>query len=399
MSGTRRNPGDLGPYVEGYRARLLGLGYAPATVTHHLKVLGQLGRWLAGEGLEVARLDGQAITRFVTARHAEGFRVVTPRSFVHLLRHLRDEGVIGAEDPRQPTSRLDGLIASYRQWLVAERALAPATVLRYEALAKTFLEGRSLPADELGLGGLNGAEVARFLVGERARLSLGSAKARVAELRSLLRFLHLKGLIALPLAQSVPPVAGWRDTSVPKAIPAADVEGLLGSCDRSTLAGARDFAVLLLLARLGLRSAEVAWLELADLDWRAGEVVVRGKACSHDRLPLPHDVGEALAAYLSLRGRTGTSRVFLTLRPPRRPVRPGLVSDVVERACRRAGLAEVGPHRLRHSLATEMLRQGASLVDISQVLRHRDLATTGLYAKVDLGRLRQVARPWPGAGR
>ena len=157
--------------------------------------------------------------------------------------------------------------------------------------------------------------------------------------------------------------------------------------------------MLMLLARLGLRSVELARLELSDLDWRAGELVVCGKARREDRLPLPADVGDAVAAYLVLRGKHDARRVFLTLKAPTRPIRADLVGDVVQRACLAAGVAHVGAHRLRHALATELLREGASLTDISQVLRHRDLATTAIYAKVDLGRLRQVARPWPGAER
>ncbi|MFN2629456.1 MAG: tyrosine-type recombinase/integrase [Gaiellaceae bacterium] len=172
---------------------------------------------------------------------------------------------------------------------------------------------------------------------------------------------------------------------------------MLAGCDRCRVDGVRDFAILVLLARLGLRSIGVARLTLDDLDWRRGELVVRGKARRHDRLPLPADVGEALAAYLRLRGPHESRSVFLTLRAPTRPVRADLVGDVVRRACRRAGVAHVGAHRLRHALASELLREGASLLEISQVLRHRDLATTAIYAKIDLGRLRQVAQPWPGA--
>ena len=170
-------------------------------------------------------------------------------------------------------------------------------------------------------------------------------------------------------------------------------------CDRSRFDGVRDFAIVILLARLGLRSIEVARLELEDLDWRGGEIVVRGKARRRDRLPLSGDVGEALAAYLSVRGAHDTRRVFLTLRAPIRPIPAYLVGEVVRRACERAGVVQVGAHRLRHALASELLREGASLIDISQVLRHRDLGTTAIYAKIDLGRLRQVAQPWPGAGR
>jgi integrase len=182
-------------------------------------------------------------------------------------------------------------------------------------------------------------------------------------------------------------------------MPQSDIEALLASCDRSTLDGARDHAMLMLLARLGLRSIEIARLQLEDLDWRAGDLLVRGKARRDDRLPIPEDVGKAVAEYLALRGPQESRNVFLTLRAPRRAIRADLVGDVVQRHCRWAGVPHVGPHRLRHTLATEMLARGAALADISQVLRHSDLATTAIYAKVDLGRLRQVAQPWPGAAR
>jgi site-specific recombinase XerD len=186
----------------------------------------------------------------------------------------------------------------------------------------------------------------------------------------------------------------------PAPVSTADIQRLLDTCDRSTGIGLRDFAMMTLVARLGLRSIEVARMELADVDWRAGELVVRGKGRRQDRLPLPVEVGEALVAYLSAgRNPQGARNLFLTGRAPRGPIRADLVGDVVERACRRAGLPKVGPHRLRHALAGELLRRGAGLVAISQVLRHQDLATTALYAKVDLDSLRRVAQPWPGALR
>jgi integrase len=203
----------------------------------------------------------------------------------------------------------------------------------------------------------------------------------------------------MALAEAVPPVAGWRETSVPQTISRDDVERLLDGCDQSRLDGVRDRAILMLLARLGLRSIEVARLELGDLDWRAGEISVRGKARRTDLLPLPDDAGEALSDYLSLRRRHAARRVFLTLRAPTRPIPAYLVGEVVRRACGRAGVAHVGAHRLRHALASELLREGASLIDISQVLRHRDLATTAVYAKIDHGRLGQVAQPWPGVSQ
>ena len=400
MSGTRRKPGRLGPFVEGYRVWLLERGYTPGTVRGMLKVLGHLGRWMEREGREPGGLDVAAVEEFLAWLRAEGLRrVPTLRALRSLVLYLHEAGVIAAENGVQELTPLEELVGAYRDWLVSERGLAEATVLRYEKLARRLLAERVSPSDALGVARLTGEDVSAFLLRECARVSLGSAKGRVAELRSLLRFLYLRGFTELALAESVPSVAGWRDTSIPATMPRADVERLLASCDRATLGGARNFAMLMLLSRLGLRSVEVARLELTDLDWRAGELVVRGKARREDRLPLPTDVGEALAAYLVLRGKRDARHVFLTLKAPTRPIRADLVGDVVQRACLAAGVAHVGAHGLRHALASELLREGASLIDISQVLRHSDLATTAIYAKVDLGRLRQVARPWPGARR
>jgi site-specific recombinase XerD len=247
---------------------------------------------------------------------------------------------------------------------------------------------------------LTGVAVNAFLLAECARVSSGSAKGRVAELRSLLRFLYLQDITSMQLGTAVPPVGGWRLATVPPTMTPAAIQRLMEGCERQIPVGIRDFAILMLLTRLGLRSVEVARLELADVDWRAGEIMVRGKAKRRDRLPLPTDVGEALVEYLStVRGRGGGPRLFLTCRAPRAPIRADLVGDVVKRACRRAGLPRVGPHRLRHAFAADLLRHGANLVAISQVLRHQDLATTAIYAKVDLDVLRQVAQPWIGALR
>ncbi len=203
--------------------------------------------------------------------------------------------------------------------------------------------------------GLAGADVNAFLLRECGRVSAGSAKGRVAELRAVLRFLYLRGLTPLRLGTAVPPVGGWRLAALPPTMTAADVQLLLDSCDRSTDVGVRDFAIMMLVARLGLRSIEVARMELRDVDWRAGELVVGGKARRQDRLPLPAEAGEALVAYLA-RGRAPACarRLFLTCRAPRGPIRADLVGDVVERACLRAGLPGVGPHQLRHALASEL---------------------------------------------
>jgi len=400
VSGTRRKPGRLGPFVEDYRAWLFAREYTPGTTRGMLRVLGQLGRWMSEQGLEPGQVDAAAIDAFRASRRARGQRRVPSLRAMHpLVSFLCEAGVMAPDDGSQQLTPLERFVAEYRRWLVGERALAEPTVIRYERLARRFMAGRVSAAGELDVAGLTGADVSAFLLQECSRVSVASAKGRTAELRSLLRFLYLRGFTDIALADSVPSVAGWRNTEIPATMPRADVQRLLGSCDRSTLGGARNYAIMLLLARLGLRSIEVARMELEDLDWRAGELVVRGKARRQDRLPLPADVGEALAGYLSLRGKRPSRHVFLTVKAPTRPIRADLVGDVVQRACLRAGIAHVGAHRLRHTFASELLRHGATIVDISQLLRHSDLATTAGYAKVDLDRLRQVARPWPGASR
>ncbi|MET0523012.1 MAG: tyrosine-type recombinase/integrase [Jiangellaceae bacterium] len=394
MSGTRRKPGLLGVHVEGYRAWLGRRGYTPPTVRNMLKELGQVGRWLSAEGLEPAHLSEERLSEFLAARRRAGHRKVPGlRGMRPMLAYLREIGAVAV--PVAVSTPLEVLLGQYRTWLVEERGLAEATVQRYEKTARRFLQQAASAGTEPA--SLTGADVNAFLLLECARVSAGSAKGRVAELRSVLRFLFLRHVTPLRLGTAVPPVGGWRLATVPPTMTATDIQALLDHCDRGSEVGARDFAILTLIARLGLRSIEVARLELGDVDWRAGELLVRGKARRQGRLPLPTDVGEAMVAYLSPRERVeGDRHLFLTCRAPRGPIRADLVGDVVERACRRAGLPTVGPHRLRHALAAELLRRGASLVAIGQVLRHQDLATTALYAKVDLGALRTVAQPWPG---
>ena len=400
MSGTRRKPGRMGPHIAGFEARLLELGYTPGTVRNELKVAGQLGRWMASENVEVSRLTVEVIDAFRSARADDGFRrLPSAHSMLPLIDYFGSVVVVVAET-RMLGTPVELLVVDYRRWLVVERGLAAATVLRYENLARRFLGERAVAVGDRFVEELAGVDVIAFLVRETGRLAVGSAKGRVGELRSLLRFLYLKGFTPLALATAVPPVAGWHDTTVPAGVSPSQVNRLLDSCDRGASDGMRDFAILILVARLGLRSIEVARLELDDIDWRAGEIVVRGKARRLDRLPLPCEVGEALTAYLcGARPATTIRQVFLAGKAPRRAIRADLVSDVTRRACGRAGVPRVGAHRLRHALATDMLAQGATLVEVSQVLRHRDLATTAVYAKVDLGTLRRVAQPWPGAAQ
>jgi site-specific recombinase XerD len=397
MTGRRRKPGRMGPVIEGYRAWLAERGYTPGTIVGMLAMAGGLGRWMDARDIALGDLDRAAVTEFRDALRAAGRRCVPgAHGLDRLLEYLEDQGLLNGRS--WSAGPLEVLAERYRRWLVTDRGLAEATVVRYVKLARSFLNQRLTGRGEVE--SLSGTDIVAFLLAESERLSVGSVKGRVGELRSLLRFLYLQGLTPRPLGAAVPPVAGWRDTGVPKAIPGGDVQRLLDSCDRGDPIGIRDYAILMLVARLGLRSAEVARLELGDIDWRAGQITLRGKANQQDGMPLPFEVGEALAAYLSqARPAAPPRQVFLAAKAPIRAIPPGLVSDVTHRACDRAGLPRIGAHRLRHTLATQMLRQGATITEVSQVLRHRDLATTAIYAKVDFATLRTVAQPWPGAAR
>ena len=396
MGTTRRKSGVLAGEVEPYRAWLLARGYTPGTVRLLLRHLSQLGVWLAARGLPSSQIAEADVQALFAARREQGRHGVPGARCVGglLLTFLSERGLLA--EVRVDPSPLERLVAEFRQWMVGERGLAATTVLRYETTARRFLSEQALRDGVLDVAVLTGADVNAFLLRECARVSAGSAKGRVAELRALLRFLYVHERIGLRLGAAVPPVGGWRLATIPRLVSPVDVERVIASCDTATLAGTRNRAIMLLVARLGLRSIEIARLELDDVDWRCAELTVRGKGRREDRLPLPSDVGEALSGYLARRGRQkGFRRIFLTCRAPRRPIRPDLVNDVVERACTSCGVTRFGPHRMRHALAGELLRHGVGLVAIGQVLRHQDLATTAIYAKVDLAALRQVARPWP----
>jgi integrase/recombinase XerD len=398
MSGSRRKPGPLGPFVDGYRAWLIGRGYSPSAAVRSLITLGHLGRWLERNALAVDQLTAEAVNSFVAEYRDDRGRL--PRASVWpLLEYLRGEGAVSPEPPAV-VAPVERLVGEYREWLVCERALAPATVRGSEQLARRFLGERVSPDDPRGVRGITAAEVNGFLVRECARVSTGSAGCLTYRLRSLLRYLAVRGLADSSSAVAVPRVARWRNATIPQFPTRPQIDRLLASCDRDTATGARDYAVLLLLARLGLRAVEVARLRLDDLDWRAGQIIVDGKAHRRDQLPLPSDVGEAIVEHLRRRGRRrGERSVFLTVHAPTRGIESSGVRTIVRNACRRAGIERVPTHRLRHALASDLLREGASMIDVGQVLRHKHLESTAIYAKVDLQRLRVVASRWPGATR
>jgi site-specific recombinase XerD len=309
---------------------------------------------------------------------------------------LRDVDVEPPPVTARPRSELDDLIERYREFVLSERGLAPDTVENYVRALKPFLvEHSDRPLHELVAG-----DVSRFMTRRCQRLSPRGLERLATSLRSFFGFALREGLITLPLGNAVPSAARWTVASLPRGLAPGEVEALLASCDRATTTGRRDYAILVLLVRLGLRAAEVAALRLDDIDWRAGEMVVRGKGCTEERLPLPSDVGKAIAAYLRRgRPRRPEREVFLRAYAPLRGLAPEGVSEVVRAASERAGLGSFGAHRLRHTAGTQMLRAGASLIEVAQVLRHKRVATSAIYAKVDYRALRALAMPWPGIPR
>jgi site-specific recombinase XerD len=387
--------GPLAPFADGYAAELRERGYTPLSTVNELRQVARLSRWLEAERLAAADLTVGRVDQFLGWQRAGGrHRCQWSRpGLVCLLEVLGRLGVVAAWEPALLGSPTDVVLAGFERFLLSERGLAAGTTRGYVRHARWFLDG--LPSG--GLSGLAAGEVSGAVLRRAASsVSVSTVQYFVSGLRAFLRFCFIEGLVAVDLSRAALWASGRRGSSLPRGISAADAWVLLGSCDRRRALGRRDYAVIITLLRLGLRRGELARLTLDDIDWRAGELVVRGKGGREDRLPLPIDVGGALAAYLR-RGRPVSDRreVFLTARAPYAPIAAGTVASTVRRACRRAGIPEVGSHRLRHTTACEMVAAGVPLVRIGQVLRHRSLQTTALYARVDVDQLRLLAQPWP----
>ena len=390
--------GPLAAFAPGFRAELVRQGYRSGSVAEQLRLMAHASRWLAVRDLQAGDLTEVRVALVMSERRAAGrSRLLSPRAMRPLLSYLRGLGVVPAALEAAPLTVAESLVERYSVYLLERRGLAPSSVRNYVGVARVFLSDRERVRGGLALMELDGAAVSEFVLREARRSSVGSAKCMVTRLRALLRFLHVEGEIEHALADGVPSIASWRLASLVKALDARSVARLLWSCDGRTRGGRRDFAILTMLSRLGLRAGEVAELRLSDIDWRAGEVLIRGKGSRQERLPLPADVGETLAGWLS-RGRPRCESVFVftRVRAPHGGLSAGAVSRIVRRACQRAALPMVGAHRLRHTAATEMLRAGGSLAEVGQVLRHRGRDVTSIYAKVDRLALAAVVQPWPG---
>ncbi len=347
-----RVQGPLAPYAAGFVVEVASRGYRPRSVSGQLELMANLSGWLVERGLEPAGLTSETAERFLAVRRERDVSLRSWRALSPLVVYLRGLGVIPDHAVSADTP-VERLIADYRDYLFRERGLTAGSVAHWERVARLFLAECSEPL-EGALWRLTTGEVTGFVVARCApgRCSGSTAKILTGGLRSLLRYLHVAGFTAIPLTQAVPRAAGWRLSLLPRALETEQVARLLESCDRTAAMGRRDLAILSLLAQLGLRCCEVSGLRLDDIDWRAGELTIRGKGAATERLPLPHDVGEAVADYLrDGRQSVGFREVFVTAKAPRRPLSPTGVTHVVGCACKRVGMEPVGAHRLRHTLA------------------------------------------------
>ena len=386
--------GPLAPFEAGFRIELQRLGYVERVVELQLQLMAAVSHWLECTGAEVGGFDADAIAA-VLADRSRVRRSRPVKSLGTMLAFLRDAGVVPY--PLPPVlGPVETMLDDYRHFFVHERGLTSGTARGYVDAVRPFIATR-LRGGQIDVAGIVAADVFAFVSAVCPGKARGPAQLTATALRSVLGWWHLDGLTETSLAVVVPAVASWRLARLVEPLADGGIECLLRSCDRDGVAGRRDYAMLSLLARLGLRRGEVAGLRLDDIDWRGGEIVVRGKGPKEARLPLPVDVGEAVADYLR-HGRPATAQgrtVFVRVQAPHRQLSPTGVTQAVFAAGQRAGLGTVHAHRLRHSAATSMLRGGASLADVGQVLRHQRVLTTAIYAKVDREALRTIARPWP----
>ena len=383
--------------LQDFESELLQQGYKPSTVLRKKRLFADLNDWLQDQDLSVGDLSFQLADRFLFDRRSAGYArhktLETLRPILDYLHRLQLVPPLEAPVSEDPASEI---LDRYRLFLTVERSLASVTALRYIDCLRPFISRRVFDGG-LDHRNLTPADVTAFVVARCPQLNNGVAKLTVTALRSFLGFLHLDGITERSLVHAVPKVLRRRLAGLPKGLDPDQVRRLLAACDVDTAVGCRDLAILTLLVRLGLRSGEVAGLKLDDIDWRAGTISVRGKGNCYERVPLPSDVGHRVAEYLQhARPVDAMGRnVFVRYFAPHHALCAGRVSGIVADAARRANLGRVHAHRLRHTAATELLRTGASLPEIGQLLRHRRAATTAIYAKVDRDRLRLIARPWP----
>lgn len=390
-----RMSGPIVGFSEGLVRELQTLGYATTSATELMRLAAHLSRWLQGSGLGLAELTPSVVDAFVAERRGSYVKLVSARALDPIIGYLHRVGEVPEPLPATPATGARAVLDGFAGFLTDERALSGPVAVAYVHWVKPFVVEVLCPGD--APRDVTAAELVAFLARTLPALSPKSAQMTASALRSLLRFACARGWLTRDLRAAVPPVARWRLSGLPQPLTQGQVRALLGACDPTEAVGCRDRAVIVLMRRLALRSAEVAALRLDDVDWAGGTILVRGKGGRVDRMPMPADVGEALVAHLRA-GRPATAErtVFVRAVAPFTPLGSSSVSCIVARAARRAGLGTVHGHRLRHTAASETLNAGASLDEVAQLLRHEGVASTVIYAKVDRSRLTALARPWPG---
>lgn len=398
----RLHEGPLGPYIDEYAARLVEQGLGQSTGKRTLRLIADLSRWLERKGLAVDDVNEATLERYRRFRaRTWPMRFGDPIALRRFLDRMRDLDICASPllAPLSPRAQVQD---DFNRYLSQDIGLSSRTLEHYAQLLDRFLQEQVGP-DGPHWSALTGAQVLRFFRRCARRRSPAYLQRLRTALRAFLRYLQYRGEIQIDLGGCIPAVARWRLAVLPKYLSATDVRRLLGSCDRCTAVGRRDYAILLMLARLGLRAIEAATLGLDDIDWQAGQLTLHAKGGERALMPLPAEVGKAICDYLQ-HGRPPSSsrRVFLRHNAPHVGfAKSSCISSIVKIAMERAGLDPPykGAHVLRHTLATQMLNHGASLQEIGQVLRHRRPDTTLIYAKVDLPALRSVALPWPEGAR
>jgi len=394
----RFHAGPLGPYIESFATVLSRQGYRPAVGWRKIYLVAELSRWLERRHVTLKDLEERHIAAFLQARWRRVSKRCGEATLMALLQHLRESQVIRAPAP-SPLNDLGLVEQEYGRFLTQERGLMQSTVDLYLRMVRPFV-AHYLQRGKLRLNKLVAKDVINFVLHNTPRRGRWSTKSIITGLRSFLGFSFQTGRTRTNLVAAVPGVPVSNLSDLPRFLQPDQVEKVLRCCDRRTKVGKRDYTILLLLARLGLRSGEVTKLTLDDIGWTAGEFLIRGKGARLDKLPLLQDVGEALADYLqNVRPHCSSRRVFIRSRAPHVGLLgASTMGGIVVRALDRAQIHSHhrGAHMFRHSLATRMLRHGASLAQIGQVLRHQNVQTTEVYAKVDLIALRRLALPWRG---
>lgn len=398
---SRAPEGPLEAHLGSFTEFVSAQGYVPSSIHNQVRLAACFSRWLKQKGVELQHITSDHSRRYLLYRASQ----VKPyqgdiATLRHLLGFLRGENVIPAETVSVPQlTPAESCTQAYEQYLREARNLAEATIINYVPFIRSFLKNRFRGGPVI-LSRLYTSDVVSFVQHQAPVLHMKRAKLMTTALRSFLNYARYRGEVTLDLAAAVPVVANWSMSSIPRAISSDQVRQLLASIDRCTAMGRRDYAILLLLARFGLRSSEVAFLELDDINWNTGVLRVCGKGGFRNEFPLPSDVGKAIAEYLKS-GRPGSTsrRVFLRAKAPIRGFQGASgVGSIVRHSLKRAEIdaPSYGTHQFRHGLATDMLRQGASLGEIGDILGHHNPQTTMIYTKVDLEALRTLALPWPG---